>query len=96
MENCVASSSLGDGATLSPCCNCNSLSGSMVIELVSPVAEAETAAAMMSAWMVSSHPRLDQIGAKLIEEQKADHEHHKAAQIEDDDAPSERRRKPRG
>ncbi len=49
MENCVASSSLGDGATLSPGANCNSLSGSMVIESVSPVAEAETAAAMISA-----------------------------------------------
>ena len=41
------------------------------------------------------HPRLDQIGAKLVEEQKPDHEHDKAAQIEDDDAPGERRRKPR-
>ena len=26
------------------------------------------------------HPRLDQIGAKLVEEQKPDHEHDKAAQ----------------
>ncbi len=41
------------------------------------------------------HPRLDQIGAKLVEQQKPDHEHDKAAQIEDDDAPGERRRKPR-
>ena len=49
MENCVASSSLGVGGTLSPGANCSSLSGSMVIESVSPVAEAEIAAAMMSA-----------------------------------------------
>ena len=90
MENCVASSSLGVGPTLSPGASCKSLSGSMVIELVSPVAEAEIAAAMMSAWMVRTlHARLDQVGAKLIEEQEADHEHHEAAKIEDDDPAGE-------
>ena len=35
------------------------------------------------------HPRLDQVGAKLIKEQEADHEHHEAAEIEDDDAAGE-------
>ena len=35
-----------------------------------------------------THPRLDQIGAKRIEEQEADPEHQKAAQIEDDNAPT--------
>jgi hypothetical protein len=37
-------------------------------------------------------PRRDQIGAKLVEEQKADHEHDEAAEIEDDDAAGQRRR----
>ena len=36
------------------------------------------------------HPCFDQIGAKLVEKQEADHEHHEAAQIEDYDAPGER------
>ncbi len=69
----------------------------MVIESVSPVAEAETAAAMMSAWIVRLlNARLDQVGAKLIDQQEADDQHHEAAEIQNNDAAGERRREPRG
>ena len=41
------------------------------------------------------HPRGDDVGAKLVEQQEADHQHDEAAEIEDDDAAGERRREAR-
>ena len=37
------------------------------------------------------HPRRDNVGAELVEEQKADRQDHEAAEIEDDDAAGQRR-----
>ena len=97
MENSIASSSLGGGAALWPGASWSSLSGSMVIVSVSTAAEAAMAAEMMSAWVVRLCTRaVDHVGAKLVEEQKADRQHHEAAEIEDDDAAGQRRRKARG
>ena len=67
----------------------------MVIASVSPPAEAATAAAMMSAWIVRlCIARVDDVGAELVEQQEPDHQHDQAAQIEDDDAAGQRRREP--
>ncbi len=41
-------------------------------------------------------PRLDQVGAKLVEEEEPHHKDDKAAQIEDDDATRQRRGESRG
>ena len=38
------------------------------------------------------HPRRDDVGAELVEQQEADHQDDQAAEIEDDDAARQRRR----
>ena len=97
MENWIASSSLGDGAT--------DLARRELQELVGIDGDGvgvdrsrggDRSRDDVGLGRQALHPRGDDVGAKLVEQQEADHQHHEAAKVENDNAAGERGGKARG
>ena len=91
IENSIDSSSPSAGAALSPGASCSSFSGSMLDRVGLDGGRGGDRRGDDFALRVQAlHARVDHVGAKLVEVEKADDQNEQAAEIEHDDAPRQR------